>query len=116
MGSPNLPGDKVPILDRVYDATASFKPKNEMPLYSAEDLKIGDIVLMEMSVIRWVPRNQSSRGTDAASSATRWYKGKRIWHSWVVEFKLDAISLLYSGPDYFGIPQDDDYNSRRAVQ
>lgn len=60
------------------------------------DLKRGDIVLVEMYVTRWTVKDDA---TDKGESKPSYGK-KREWKRWNVEFRLDAISVLYPGSDY----------------
>lgn len=117
MGPPNISGDQVPILDRVYDARTLYTTKANMPKYSADDLKAGDIVHIEMGVIRWTSRDEplQADGTDGdvgvIPSHNNRYKDRRVWHSWAVGFKLDAISLLFLGPEYYSTQKDEDFSA-----
>ena len=57
----------------MYDATDNFGPKSDMPKYEG-DLKPGDIVLIEVTVGRWAPRDldgDSKAGKGKASFKKR---------------------------------------------
>ena len=83
-----------------------------MPHVDAQDLKNGDIVLVEVFVSRWIPKEDTSDGATQSSSGSgsasakgkntsrgRWYK--KEWKKWNIQFNLDAISLLFAGSEYY---------------
>lgn len=76
-----------------------YGPKNQMRKYQGY-LKRGDIILVEFYVTRWTPRTTSSstRGDKKPAFAQR-----TVWNNYVVEFRMDAISVLYPGSDYFKV-------------
>ena len=102
----------MPPFSRVYDALDSFKPKAAMSAYPLKDLKKGDILLVEMFVVRWPVKDEESANKDASTS-----KGKtkrREWRRWNVEFRLDSLSVLYPGSDYaqdVGFDDDDTFEA-----
>ena len=74
----------------------------------ASDLKLGDVVLLEVFVTRWQPKeddNVDDMGASASNRRTRvpgnskW--GKKDWKKWNVQFTLDAISLIYPGSAHY---------------
>lgn len=76
-----------------------------MAKYTSE-LKRGDIVLVEMYVTRWPVKEE---GSDKDDSSKPSYGKKREWKRWNVEFRLDAVSVLYPGSDYVeDITRDDE--------
>ncbi|KAH9852848.1 hypothetical protein C2E23DRAFT_868384 [Lenzites betulinus] len=68
----------IELFPNIYDATETYKAKSAMMRLSPRDLVVGDIVLVEATVIRRSVR-----------------RGKaQEWSYWDVEFQLDAISRL----------------------
>ena len=97
----------------MYDATETYKRKNLMAPIAVTDLKNGDIVLVEFFVTRWIPKDEPNGVT---SGAVQVVKGKpkrarREWKKWNVEFRLDAISLLFAGSKYVveEVKEDEDF-------
>lgn len=86
---------QLPRFDRIYDALDVYQHKNKMEDYTSE-LKYGDIVLVEMYVTRWVMKDESNDKGESKPT----YGRKREWKRWSVEFRLDAVSVLYPGSDY----------------
>lgn len=74
-----------------------FKPKAQMDKYSVSDLEKGDIVLVEMYVTRWAIKDEKDR---AETSKAKRFEKNRSWKKWNVDFRLDAISVLYPGSEY----------------
>ena len=76
-----------------------------MPRIAATDLKIGDIVLLEVFVTRWIPKDEDADGQPSASSSRKSTPGKgknsKEWKRWNVQFTLDAVSLLYQGSMFY---------------
>ena len=106
----NAPFYKIPAFERIYDALDTYKRKSDMMKLSHNDLKNGDIVMAEFLVTRWVPKDESDEVVPiagpsfkkgrAGSKSQSQKSGRREWKSWNVEFRLDAISLIYPGSDY----------------
>lgn len=90
---------------RCYDASSAYKAKVDMPRYHTTDLKPGDIVLIEMSVIRWAPKTDSDV---SGGKKKKSFKARREWRNWNAEFKLDALSLIYTGSDYADNVREDE--------
>ena len=108
--APKLTLAQIPAFERVYDALDTYKRKSEMSRLPATDLRLGDIVLAEFYVTRWIPKeevdeNVSVVGTSNAAQGKKKGNankpGKKEWKAWNVEFKLDAVSLLVSGGDHY---------------
>lgn len=84
-----------------------------------EELKKGDVVLLEVTVRRWLPapddNAEPSSGTSTICSAvtTRLMEVvravERIWSAWNVGFRMESISLLYKGSDFHvgNVPDED---------
>ena len=76
-----------------------------MPRITATDLKIGDIVLLEVFVTRWIPKDEDAEAQASTSSSRKGAssKGKnsKEWKRWNVQFTLDAVSLLYQGSMFY---------------
>lgn len=116
-------------MNKVYDATVEYKgDKEKMPLYAAEELKRGDVVIVELMVARWVPTVQQDNNKpgkqDSSSSSTAnasppkahsspaktKYSGKREWKKWVVDLRLRAISVLHVAPvDNMPYKEDEEF-------
>lgn len=86
---------QLPVFDRIYDALDVYQSKDKMPKYTF-DVKHGDIALIEMYVTRWAVKDDATDKGDNKSN----YGRAREWKKWNVEFRLDAISVLYPGSDY----------------
>lgn len=102
---------QVPRFQRVYDALDKFKGKAQMAKYNVGELKKGDIVLVEMYVTRWAIKD-GSVGKTEVDKAKR-FKKNQVWNKWNVEFRLDAMSVLYPGSDYEagGARADEDFEA-----
>lgn len=74
-----------------------FKGKAKMPKYDVSDLKKGDIVLVEMYVTRWAIKDDTE---GVPVDKAKRFKRTKTWKKWNVEFRLDAMSVLYPGNDY----------------
>ena len=96
----------------MYDALDTYKRKSAMPRLAAKELKLGDVVLLEVFITRWIPKDDpqlddatpsGSAGSSAKGKGVyrkgRWTK--KEWKKWNVQFTLDAISLIYPGSDYY---------------
>ena len=59
---------KVPAFERIYDALDTYKRKADMPKLASSELKIGDIVMAEFFVTRWIPKDEEDEGAAAAGS------------------------------------------------
>lgn len=86
-----------------------------MPRYPIEDLKKGDIVLVEFSVSRWRKKPQhisssrpstpppppapSSTNPTASSAAGIPDWMMPTWDYWAVDLDLQAVSLLFKGSE-----------------
>ena len=97
---------QIPHFERAYDAQETYKRKSEMPHIAASDLKRGDIVLVEVFVTRWIPKEEDSDlhvGTSYGrkGSSTKGKAPKKEWKRWNVQFTLDAVSLLYQGSQFY---------------
>ena len=95
---------QIPSFDRVYDATEIYRRKSDMDKVAATSLKLGDIVLAEVFVTRWVPKDEPADSSSNISAQRKKLRGrtkKREWKTWNVEFRLDALSLLYPGSEYY---------------
>ena len=87
----------------MFDAQTKYTAKIDMFELESTDLKKGDLVLAEFFVTRWIPKeNSDTSGTGDGKSR---YGRKREWRRWNVDFKLDALSLLYRGSTYYVEPQ-----------
>ncbi len=95
--------------DRSYDALESYKAKNKMPKYAVSEIKTGDIVLIEASIIRWPIRNTPVAGGGTPPSPQKFVRP--VWKKWTAEFKLECLSVVYPGSDYYKgsdqIPDED---------
>ena len=115
---PKVPRDdlfsQIPAFDRLYDATDTYRRKSDMDQLSADQLELGDLVLAEVFIHRWIakPETTDAEGeTDALPAkkkprTSRYGQGRparREWKEWNVEFRLDALSLLYSGSQYYNV-------------
>lgn len=85
-----------------YDATERFTSKTSMATLPAENLKIGDIVLMEVQVSRYYTYKSgedgspfSKQGKSAKDRAKAKAKGPTEWQ---ITFELSSISLLAEAP------------------
>ena len=72
-----------------------------MRRFDCTTLKRGDIVLAEFLVTRWAVK-ELNEGTGEGPSKPG--KGRQ-WRKWNVEFKLDALSLMSRGSEYYIEPQ-----------
>ncbi|KAI0641641.1 hypothetical protein C8Q79DRAFT_283358 [Trametes meyenii] len=69
------------LFDQIYDATKTFQRKSLMKRLAVEDLMAGDMVLVEVKIVRRrVGRERRTPDWD--------------WASWRDEFVLEAISQL----------------------
>lgn len=91
---------------RCYDATSAYKSKVDMTRYHTTDLKAGDIVLIEMSVIRWAPKSEAEKKDFSVKGKP--FKAHKEWRNWNVEFKLDALSVIFPGSDYADHEREDE--------
>ena len=105
---------QIPSFDRLYDATDTYRRKSEMDQISADQLDQGDIVLAELFIHRWIAKPDlpdadaeiDSPSGKSKSRSSRYGKGRaarREWKEWNVEFRLDALSLLYPGSQYYNV-------------
>ena len=87
----------------------TYRRKSDMIKMAPKELQIGDIVMVEFFVTRWIPKEEDDDAAPVAGpsnrksrSATKGnnQRGKKEWKAWNVEFRLDAISLIYPGHEY----------------
>ena len=82
-----------------------------MEKVSGPELKMGDLVLVEFAVKRFVPRNLADDDSARTSQSRSPKKGnfrysdKREWNNWEVGFDLAAVSLLFRGSAYYQPPE-----------
>ncbi|KAF7797228.1 hypothetical protein EIP86_008420 [Pleurotus ostreatoroseus] len=92
------------LMDRVYDARSTYCGKDTMNPYPTEKLRRGDIVLLEMNVGRWAGTTDAAKAgpSTSAKSAKTPAKAKKyepkVWTEWVVDLRLDALSVLAASP------------------
>ncbi|KAL1945771.1 hypothetical protein VTO73DRAFT_1773 [Trametes versicolor] len=79
------------VFKEIYDATTSFQNKRNMAPLVVTDLSVGDLVLVECSLVR-IRLDKSAKG--------RW------WTTWTTAFQLHALSLLMSGPARNAVASD----------
>lgn len=70
-----------------------------MGKYDTDDLKKGDIVVVEMTIVRWAPKETDGAGKKAP-------RKRREWKKWNVDFRLEAVSVIYPGSDYADEAED----------
>lgn len=99
----------------MYDAEDVLRAKRFMKRMPCTDLKPGDLVVAEASIVRWPapektstdhPQDASSiQPDDKSSTSDRGRKqnrySARTWDTWRVEFRMDALWYLYAGSDYY---------------
>lgn len=79
------------VFKEIFDATTSFQNKQDMSPLVVTDLSVGDLVLVECSLVR-MRLDKSANG--------RW------WTTWTTAFQLDAVSLLMSHPARHSVSSD----------
>ena len=75
--------------------------KTDMLKYETKELKKGDIVVVEMAITRWAIKDEKDK------DKTNWKKRKE-WKKWNVDFRLEAVALIYPGSDYADDAADKD--------
>ena len=92
----------MPDFDEVYDAEDGLRAKKYMSKMRSTQIKEGDIVVVEASIIRWASsgkdtndenENKDGQPRDVREKRTR----KRVWENWRVEFKLESLWFVYPG-------------------
>ena len=83
----------------MYDALDIYRTKKvEMLKYDAEELKAGDIVVVEAFVTRWMTKTEEGEAVPTSSFDSPKGKGtakpRREWKKWNVDFRLESISVL----------------------
>ncbi|KAF7790456.1 hypothetical protein EIP86_001411 [Pleurotus ostreatoroseus] len=102
MGTQGMSDKQIPVFERVYDAMDVYKNRKvDMLKYATNDLKKGDIVVVEMSITRWAIKDENEK------EKTNWKKRKE-WKKWNVDFRLESVALIYPGSDYAGDAMDRD--------
>lgn len=94
-----------------YDAVKRYQGKDVMDTIPAEDLNIGDLVLMEAFVTRY-PTNQNNTRLGGKITAKERAKVKAKGPTeWKVTFELSSVALLHSAPP----PQPDEFRPSGPV-
>ena len=92
---------QIPSFQRVYDALDVFSnQKINMGKYDTSDLKTGDIVVVEMAVIRWPIKEENASGKKI-------WRNRKEWKKWNVDFRLESVAVLYPGSDYADEPVEE---------
>ncbi|KAF7792442.1 hypothetical protein EIP86_003479 [Pleurotus ostreatoroseus] len=107
------PAHVTPLLDKVYDARNRFESKQVMNGYPIENVNSGDLVLLEMTIIRYHKKNKADAASSSSAASTssapaspqntsspskgKWQK--KPWIEWDVDLRLEACSVLYADPD-----------------
>ena len=102
LGPYSTPAAELKPFPRVYDARKKYSGvKSNMPRLPAEEIRVGDIVLIEMSVTRW-PVVDPPKSTQEAKEREDMRKAKlrAPWTKWKVDLRLEAVSLVFQGSQY----------------
>lgn len=96
----------IPALDRIYDGLETFTTrKADMQTYD-DKVKPGDIVLLEMAVTRWAATAKPADNANAGSAKVE-VPPKGTWRRWNIDFRYQAMTILYPGSDYWTEPVED---------
>ncbi|PSR87072.1 hypothetical protein PHLCEN_2v5258 [Hermanssonia centrifuga] len=91
------PDDDLKLFERSFDATETFQSKLSMDKYPADQIKPGNVALVETAVTRWAVKDDAAVA-DSPSSPSKGKKSKRKeWKNWNVHFRIDAISIIHQG-------------------
>ncbi|KAJ3557013.1 hypothetical protein NM688_g1704 [Phlebia brevispora] len=106
VGSRDDDDNAINAMDGVYDGRHRFRGnKSQMDEFFACDLKPGDVVLLEMTVRRYIPTEKPKEPQGEGSAPVkRPYTDKRIWRRWDIEFVLDCMSILFQGSKHASGP------------
>ncbi|THG93287.1 hypothetical protein EW026_g7912 [Hermanssonia centrifuga] len=91
------PDDDLKLFKRSFDATETFQSKLSMDKYPADQIKPGNVALVETAVTHWAVKDDAAVA-DSPSSPSKGKKSKRKeWKNWNVHFRIDAISIIHQG-------------------
>ncbi|KAF7796807.1 hypothetical protein EIP86_007991 [Pleurotus ostreatoroseus] len=114
-----------PVMDKLYDARSKYESKLVMDPYPPEKLAVGDIVLLEMLIVRSHVKNKDDNGDvemPEASTSTAPpspVKGspskgaqfkkfeKKPWVEWRVDFRLNSLSVLRANEEASLVGEED---------
>ncbi len=98
MGEFKGPQTSVTYMDRIYDGTTVFCNKADMAAYPVQNIRVASIVLLELAVVRWAPNKTAANGINGPS-VKRNFNEKRVWTEWVVDLRIEAMSVLRAATD-----------------
>ncbi|GJE96738.1 hypothetical protein PsYK624_129440 [Phanerochaete sordida] len=117
MNAASVPEQHMEPFTAVYDATNKYQNKKLMPKIDAADILVGDIVVVEMHVKRFVGTRDkgtddtcatddagSSKGGRKRGGVPKWAP-KRVWSEWETCFTLEAVSLVFKGSTFYTPPE-----------
>lgn len=86
--------------DRCYNATTCFESKSKMPTLPIEDIKVNDLVVMEVNVGRYSTAKDSNNanGPQRPQGKDK-FKQRNSFAEWKPTFDLLNVSLLCAAPD-----------------
>lgn len=83
--------------EECYDAVKRYQSKDIMDTLPPEDLKIGDIVLLEAEITRY-PINRDNTTSKQLTAKARAKAKTQGPADWKVTFELTSVSLLFDVP------------------
>ena len=77
----------------VYDARKEFRPKTDMTRWDISDIKIRDLILLELRISRFRLKSDEEQKS-AQTSNTKYRPRPTGWDTWRAQYEFQSISLL----------------------
>ena len=91
----------------MWDAEEGLRPKREMPMLDLDDLKQGDVCLIECKVNRFPPPEPGESAAEARKRPVA------EWPRWIAAFELQNITRLWNAHNVPKLVESDEEYTER---